>query len=1476
MIATRNQSRVSISGLTYNNLLEDAYNALKDSDAFKNNFTDFTSNTAERMIVELYAYVATQLANRLDQMGNELFVDTASASGMSRLLKLVGAKIDFPSAASVDVDVTTSSNTNAVYLTTGIDADNGTELNFVSGSFKSVTANNGTNWEFIDYKVGDNGEYVYDYTTEYKFNAPQETFSVHEGTTQSLEYTIRSTDIDIVTLPGSPVIKNSVRVYYKQKVTKKGTTNKIEIAEFKKVENFFTTDALTAKTGVFTERNLGNGRCELCLKPYYKEGDENSDLGKELLIMYRIGGGEDGNISIGAIDKAERFGLTDANGRITSYGLLNIYNSSTGAGGKDELTTDEIRATVLQEVRNTKIAVTEEDYEYLLPKYDSEIELIKCYGEKNSEIANLAETYGYYVNPITVWLIILKYNKEFYDAYLEGVSGLTDRINDISFSTLDVNPRFNEKYQINKASLNQVFSGAELSQFLSNGVYSFEIDKEGVDILTGKDASITVTNYPYIESSLSTRRGVNCFRRYDTTSLKGTKTWAELKALQTAAKNDVYIITDADYYGEVDNRWECTQDYSGVTITDANVLTYWKKVDFAYVYDNLVSDDVSEDRLYIKQSSSSADSFSPVYSYIDDSFSGDWESFRTESGWVYGDNGIQIPAGTNVYITINGIQILIEGGQIFADGAAFAEFLSAKASPETNVIFLKQRVTASLDEQPRSVVLPTQGISSVTFTLVTGGTTSNVTMNVTGLTTYGDLIDALDSNLPAAYKAVWIEENQCFNLGIICATTFTYRDSSESLANDSALYVNLLDNTEPDAWPLVSSVLQLTAAQANDFASYLSEDITKPIATYDPNTGMVKLGFDKDGECSLQVASTNSVAAGLFRNLFGLNSQTSDATTVNNRRILTILYSEDDNGSAKAYLQISMASSEDKLPANDLYINIFGARNKEIRLGEYYENIENYLTDVSSVVTDLLKRDPITHLYSTNYITDNYENAEDKYGSDYQLKLSTGLIEEQTFNQLSSGNSPAEVITMNTSLTSMPFYENDDKLYIKVDNVDYDGSGDFTANETQHTVPEENGYAVFNLSWFNGCTTNDFVNAIINVFKEQGAEYSPLLQKIITEANTLKIYTLSSTFYSSIDFGKTLPSTISTLFTTDASVVHSREGQIDASQIRYKYYPITNALVVGETLNIQITPSGSSSVISSDINIGYSIIDFTNNVADSAVKDYVLIDNNRIILKDLTNGTKIKVTVAWSDNVHKLSWENMFTSNIWDQFTQTGDDSNGTAYLEFVNEGDYYIDVRDDGYYFVVENEDVFPYGDIYFHMYEDYSNDHVVKVVDNNVIYTDEYNWNNLMSDRKVMLTEHVYKQPRFIPFDLALTCYLPNTEAYSQIDYPTEITNYLRIEYGLYSNNIGQEILPDDIVFNVKENFSKILKVTVDYLGYDLTNAATNQESLTTEFNQKHILASTYSTTGTVVDPDTGFITVQDEVIVHGLKLSFKYRAY
>lgn len=1471
MLKTRNQSRVSISGLTYNNLLEDAYNALRDSDAFKNNFTDFTSNTAERMIVELYAYVATQLATRLDQMGNELFVDTASASGMSRLLKLVGAKVDFPSAANTDVEVTTSSTTDTINFTSGINADGGNTLNYVTGAFKSVTANNGTNWEFIDREVGSNGEYVFDYTTRFDFTAPSQTFTVYEGTTHSVEYTIRSTNIDIITLSDSPVLKNSVRVYYKQKVAKSGTSNAYEVVEFKKVDNFFTTEALTSKVGVFTERNMGNGRCEICLKPYSSATE--TDLGKELLIMYRTGGGEDGNIAIGAIDKTERFKIIGEASRITGYGQLNIYNTTTGSGGKDELTTDQIRATVLQEVRNTKIAVTEEDYEYLLPKYDSEIELIKCYGEKNSETAELAETYGYYANPITVWFIILKYNKEFYDAYIQDVPGLTDRINDIAFSTLDINPRFNEKYQINKAYLNQIYRVGDFKQYKNEetNTYQFPIDPAGVKLLESGSAKITVTNSAYIESSLSSKRGVNCFKRYD--DLTGTITWEDLLNIQTATKGDVYIITDADYNGEVNSRWECKESFEDETVTIDNVMDFWKKVDFSYIYDNLVSDEVADDIMYIQQGVETTD-FSPVYSYIDHSFYGDWDKWPGD--WREGE-GIKIPGSQSVTITINGVEIVIPAGTEIPSAQDFCDLINSAIAGETNVIWLKRNVSQNLLEDPASINVPGTGIASASFTLVTDGVTSDITLDTSSVITYGDLVNALNITIPETYRAVWIKDNDCWNLGLVCKTSFTYQDSAASLSDNSALYVNILANEPPAEWPLVSISFALTTEQALDLVDYLSIEPGAQIARVDEN-GNIVLGFDEDGECSLLIYSIDGTVANVIKNFFGLKSSDVESVSILDKRTITVFLGE----SGSATLNITMTSENDEL-TEDIYINIFGGLNGEIKLGEYYENISEYLPDVSPIITDLLKRGPIKHLYSTSYITDNFEKVVDKYDSDYQLKFSTGLIEEQTFNQLSSGNSPARIETIRTKNTSMPYYTKGSKLYIKVDNIDYDGTGSFKINGTTTTynVPEVNGYAEFELSWFNGSTTSGFVNAIINVFKEQGPptetlSATPLLQQVDTVNNTLAIYTLSSAFYSSIDFGLTSITIVTDLFGVEESVVRSVEGQIDVTRIGYKSYALTNFLAIGNSFNVEITLNDGSS-ISTDISVGYSINDLTNNIANSIIKDYVLVDNNRIILADLTKGTKINISISWEDNIHYLSWENMFSSNIWAMFEKNivGTKENGSTNLEFVNDGDYYITFRDGSYYLVVEDADSFPYGDIYFHMYEDYSIDHIVSEDDNDVIYTDEYSWNNLMTNKKVMLTEHVYKQPRFIPFDLVLTCYLPNTEAYSQIDYQSELTKYLRTEYGLYSNNIGEEIIPDDIILNIKNNFPKVLKVTVDYIGYDMTNQTTNKESLTTEFNQKHIIASTESATGTVIDPETGFITVQEDIMIHGLKINLKYRA-
>lgn len=1471
MLTNRNQSRVSISGLTYNNLIQDAYNALKDSEEFRDNFTSFTSNSAERMIVELYAYVASQLANRMDQMGNELFVDTASISGLSRLMKLVGARLDFPAAAETEVEVSTSSATNDLTFTSGINTSDKT-LNYVSNSFKRVTANNGTSWEFIKkQKINEDGEFTYDYTFPYTFKAPTQKYILQEGRTQAKsDYIINSTNIDIITLVEAPVIKNSVRVYYKDKVLKEGTANTYEVAEMLKVDNFFTTEALTATTGIYTVRNMGDGKCEISIKPYYNEGTGATDVGKSLLIMYRTGGGAEGNIAIGSIDNVEQFTMLDADGRATGYGRLNITNTTAGNGGKNELTTNEIRGSILQEVRNSKIAITEEDYEYLLPKYDSSIELIKAYGEKNDEIADLSETYGYYVNPLYVWLILLKYSREFYDAYMNDTAGLTDRINDIAFSTLDINPRFNEKYQINSAFLNQVFKAAKLKDYIDDKTnrYTFPIDSEGVKLLAEKGCQITVTNYPYIESADSSRRGINSFKRYYV--IPSEITWAELKTLASGTKGDVYIVTDMDSTGEVDNRWECKEDFNHV-LTDEEFSEHWERVDFVYIYDNLVSDDVSEDRMYIQQDDNSANVFSPVYSNLPYSFVGDWTVLQESDWWVVDPSSpsggrFVIENGEQLRLIINGQVIVLDGPKSFEDLQALCDEINNKIDPATSIIFLKENIPGDQDDE----LLPNANENYVAgkayMVIGFNGFTYSVEYDPEGVTTYQNLVDRMNEAFEAAglgddVLAVIIEANECLNVALISGHQFTYRDGATD--GTKAIYTYLLNNAEPE-WPISSGTLLLTADQAEDWAQYLSS--TGDIASVIDD--ILYLGFGTNGETTLEIMGDTALAS-LFKRFFDLPTSTSEAVTRLQRRTLDISYSE-----SSASLLITMTSEDDRL-SEDLYINIFGPKNSEIKLGEYYEHIEKYL-DAPDVVLDLLRRGPIKHLYSTSYLlSDTNENITDRYGSNYQIKFSTGLIEEQTFNQLSSGNSPAEVFTRNETSITLPDYAEGTKLLIKVDNIEYDGTGSFIIGSSAPVVvPALNGYAEFDLSWFNGKSTLNFINSIVHVFEEQGDDDTPLLKYAPTEDNTLRMYTSSSSYYSSIDFGTTQLTILYTLFGLEDSTVKSREGQIIANEIGYKIFSMTNSLAIGKSLEITVHPSASAPEKSAVVQIGYNLQNFVSNLAASDVGDDVIISDLRLVFTSLENGGDISVKIAWDNKTDYGIWKGMFTPDTWKNFEITGTEDSGYAISTYVNDGDYYIIYDGTNYLLKIQNPDVFPYGDIYFHMYEDYSNDHIVEETDNVVTYTDEYIWNNLMTKKRVMLTEHVYKQPRFIPFDLSVICLIPNNETYSSTDYQKEIADYLRTEYGLYSNNIGEEILPDDIIFNIKEKFPKVKKVIIDYLGYDMTNATTKKEALETGFNQKHILASTEISDDMVVDEETGIITRQT-VTKHGLKLVLKYVA-
>ena len=94
------------SGLDFNNIMKDIFNLIQENPEYNNNWSDFLSGNAGRMLTELFAFITDQLASRIDLIVNENYIGTASQkASLIKLLKLIGFKFSLPAVAAVDVDV---------------------------------------------------------------------------------------------------------------------------------------------------------------------------------------------------------------------------------------------------------------------------------------------------------------------------------------------------------------------------------------------------------------------------------------------------------------------------------------------------------------------------------------------------------------------------------------------------------------------------------------------------------------------------------------------------------------------------------------------------------------------------------------------------------------------------------------------------------------------------------------------------------------------------------------------------------------------------------------------------------------------------------------------------------------------------------------------------------------------------------------------------------------------------------------------------------------------------------------------------------------------------------------------------------------------------------------------------------------------------------------------------------------------------
>lgn len=303
---------------------------------YSKEFNDFNESSLAVMLVELWAYLGDQLSFKIDQIANEVFVDTVTElTNAFRLCRLLGFKptpalpakcmfvLSMPSIQNQDLYIETpvkisypSAYGANEYRMELFAADaNG---NPVSGKDICIPAGKMT----TNTVVGIEGE-----THEHDY----------EGTGEAWQVTIPT---------GSPVLYRSVKVH-------------VDGQAWQEVDYF--TDS--------------NPRKEYRVEytPEYRAmiifGDNNTGLipkkGSAVKISYRVGGGTAGNIVTGAVDQRIYAHIPSIGHMIT----LNVKNYTRGEGGYDGDTIEDIRRKLPLYLKTQDRCVTGEDYKAIADNF---------------------------------------------------------------------------------------------------------------------------------------------------------------------------------------------------------------------------------------------------------------------------------------------------------------------------------------------------------------------------------------------------------------------------------------------------------------------------------------------------------------------------------------------------------------------------------------------------------------------------------------------------------------------------------------------------------------------------------------------------------------------------------------------------------------------------------------------------------------------------------------------------------------------------------------------------------------------------------------------------------------------------------------------------------------------------------------------------------------------------------------------------
>lgn len=303
---------------------------------FPDDFTDFYESDLGIMLIESFAFLADTLSFKMDQIANEIFIDTVSElENAFRLSKLVGFSPVPPIAAKAMISATIQTP-----LVTDLVIPSGMKIDLTSAG-ESLT------YEIFAADSNDNPIFDQDIIIS-SGNITNTSIVGLEGETRQDTFVSDGTPNQALTLSNTPVIYDSIRVDIDGQ-----RWQQVDYFTDSKGRNEYRIEFDSSWTGFII---FGNG-----------QAGRVPTNGSEILVTYRIGGGTRGNIISGFIQTQRGFNVPGFDYAVS----VTFRNYTKGDYGYNGDTLEDIRRKLPEFVRTQNRAVSGLDYKTLGDQYVS-------------------------------------------------------------------------------------------------------------------------------------------------------------------------------------------------------------------------------------------------------------------------------------------------------------------------------------------------------------------------------------------------------------------------------------------------------------------------------------------------------------------------------------------------------------------------------------------------------------------------------------------------------------------------------------------------------------------------------------------------------------------------------------------------------------------------------------------------------------------------------------------------------------------------------------------------------------------------------------------------------------------------------------------------------------------------------------------------------------------------------------------------